>query len=77
MRRVTKEDFIEEYPYVTLNFTNYYKYEFTFKDSSGKVTGTIGGNSDEIYRLTVTRDSVVALVDLDYASDGEIYFDER
>lgn len=56
MITLTKEQFIEKYGDIEMYFQGYYKYSFTFKGTTpnGEVIYvSIGGSSDDIYRLEV------------------------
>lgn len=71
MDRDTAKALIEKYPNVELSFSHYYKYEFQFSgwhyepENVGiEIDVWYGGNSDDIYRFTVTTEPR-KVVDLD------------
>lgn len=68
---MTKEEVLAKYGNLPLRFSSYYKYSFTFKgaaDDGTVVYASLGGSADDIYKLSVTSDSVIALNDKDYSS---------
>jgi hypothetical protein len=84
---MTKIELIEKYGDVKLSFSSYYKFAFTYNGIAPDgtiITTTIGGCSDEIYKLDVssTKEETLISLDANYASfsftDGtEKEFDER
>lgn len=58
---MTYEEVLELYKDTPLFFSNYYKYIFTYEGTheptGHKVVASCGGNSDDIYRHEVSRDS--------------------
>jgi hypothetical protein len=53
------KEFEEKYGDVELKFDSYYKFVFTFSGTAPdgtKIEASIGGDSSDIYRLSVTRD---------------------
>ena len=77
MVEITKKEFIEKYGDIKLRFSYYYKYTFHFvsEDIKGLI-GYIGGCSDDIYRTSISYNEEIRLEDLEYASDGNVYFVE-
>lgn len=56
---MTKEQIYEKYGDVKLKFSSYYKFSFGFTgttEDGESVYASIGGDSDEIYRLDVDAD---------------------
>jgi hypothetical protein len=65
---VTREEFETNYKDVTVKFSGYYKYSFSFvKELSDgiKITAYYGGDAGDIYRFDVTADEEVPLFPLD------------
>lgn len=63
---MTRQEFIDKYADVLVDFYSYYKYTFTFK---GLVKGKeifvdFGGDSSEIYRFDVTANSPISVREL-------------
>lgn len=57
--KTSKQDFISMYGGAKMVFCSYYKYTFTFKGvlpSGDDIWCSVGGDSDDIYRLEVTLD---------------------
>ncbi len=57
---MTKEQIYEKYGDVKLRFSSYCKYSFGFAgttEEGERVYASIGGNSDEIYRLDLDADT--------------------
>lgn len=80
---ITKEQAMELYGEVPCVFSSYYKYSFTFKGTASdgaEVYLSIGGMSDDVYRLDVDRDKVFKPLDgytsLTVRKDGEDIYDE-
>lgn len=63
---MTEKEFLKQYGEVKVVFYSYYKYTFSFIGSiDGKsIFVTIGGNSDDIYRLDITAGVEIAVKDL-------------
>ena len=63
---MTRQEFYEKYKDVEFYFSSYYKYTFTFVgEFEGKeVSICVGGNSDEIYRFEVDKDSCENILSL-------------
>ena len=55
---MTKEEFFERYQDALVRFDDYYKYTFTFAGVGSNIRFHIGGDADEIYRLSVTPEIV-------------------
>ncbi len=61
---MTKEEALKTYGDVPCRFSSYYKYDFAFRGiaaDGAKVAIHIGGNSDDIYRLEVSANTVTSL----------------
>lgn len=61
---MTKEEIISKYGDVQLTFASYYKYSFAYEgkaEDGSVISASVGGNSDEIYRYSVSRDSTTTL----------------
>lgn len=58
-KECTHEEIIEKYGEVELSFSSYYKYSFTFsyKRDDVEITGSVGGDSDGIYRYELRWDT--------------------
>ena len=48
---MTKQEFLEQYGEEEVKFSSYYKYDFFFKNNHIKIS--IGGNTEDIYRLHI------------------------
>ncbi len=58
---VTKQEFLEEYGGVFVEFSSYYKYTFTFVATlahGNQLCVSIGGDGDDIYRLEVDSEQI-------------------
>ena len=65
---MNKEQILEKYGNVKLKFNSYWKYTFTFvgvADDGAQVSTSIGGDSDDIYRMDVCADCEETLIGLD------------
>jgi hypothetical protein len=64
---MTREEFYKKYGDVAVSFESYYKYTFSYRaslpDGSALSVGC-GGNSDEIYRLEVSKDQQLKVGEL-------------
>ena len=74
---MTKDEFLEQYGDVLVNFTSYYKYTFTFTggiddDDGNFIVVNVGGDSSDIYRMTVNADAELTVSSLDIYS-GTVY----
>lgn len=70
---MSRAQFEEKYGQCAVKFSSYYKYVFTFKaelPNGDMLYVSVGGDSSDIYRFTVTADeaSVVGCMDISYAS---------
>jgi len=81
--KLTKEQVEELYGEVPLLFDSYYKYSFTYvgeADDGIEIVMSYGGQSDDVYRYTVGRDTPQFLID-GYTSltvrDGDIVLFEE
>lgn len=57
---MTKDEYEATYGAVPLRFSSYYKYSFTFSGTApdgAEISASYGGNSGDIYRHAVDRDS--------------------
>ena len=63
---MTRQEFYDKYKDVDFYFSSYYKYTFTFiGEYEGKTVFVgVGGNSDEIYRFEVGKDSRENILEL-------------
>ena len=62
-----KEQILERYGNVKLEFDSYYKYTFTFAgvaEDGAQVSASIGGDSRDIYRMEVSADCTDTLIGL-------------
>ena len=75
---MNKKEFIEKYGDVTVKFSSYYKYTFTYSAEieEGTLYADYGGNADEIYKLEVANDETLKLRDL-YPYSARIYKDKK
>lgn len=76
---MTRDEFLNKYGDVLVTFTDYYKYAFRFSadlDDGSRLVVEVGGDADEIYRMTVDTKPHTARVLEPYAGsvykDGEI-----
>lgn len=72
---MTREEFVEKYGDVTVKFSSYYKFTFTFSGvlaNGDRIMVDVGGNSDDIYRMEVSADSEEAIAKLD-AYSGSVW----
>lgn len=70
---MTKEEFIEKYGAVKVKFSSYYKFSFTFAgilDNGYMIMVSVGGNSDDIYRMEVIADFEETVESLDPYTGG-------
>lgn len=77
MTEITKKQFIEKYGEIKVKFESYYKYTFTYSATlpDGKIISVgYGGNSDDIYKLSVTSDEEKTIISL-YPYTGSVYDD--
>lgn len=89
MTEITREQFVERFGHIQVQFSSYYKFEFTFcgvgRDSeTGEevaVLVSLGGSSDAIYRQDITADEVLRVEHGDWfkgsanvPSEGEVEF---
>jgi len=66
--KLTKEEFIEKYGDVLVEFDYYYKYLFHFKakyNENKTIYIDVGGNSDDIYRCEVVNNEVCKVKDIE------------
>jgi hypothetical protein len=79
MRKLTKEQFLEQYGDVLVQFSSYYKYSFSYRGVA--MDGTVvvvksGGDSSDIYRTFVAADVIISVSEVDpyegiASKDGE------
>jgi hypothetical protein len=64
---MNREDFLDKYGEVYVEFSSYYKYSFTYGAdiSEGRLIVSFGGNADDIYRESVTAREPVTVKSLD------------
>ena len=60
---MTYKEFIEKYGDCLVMFKSYYKFSFMFSNDS--LTISVGGDSDDIYRLNVKVDKEYRVADLE------------
>jgi hypothetical protein len=68
MMDITREDFIKKYGHVKVKFSSYYKYSFEFSGNlpdGRKISVSVGGNSDDIYRINVDSECEETVIGLD------------
>lgn len=75
-------DIISRYGDIVLSFREYYKYNFSFvaELSNHRIVGRIGGNPDDIYRLSLNHDDVIIIwnfEELQYTSLNDIKVYEK
>lgn len=71
---MTVEELVEKYGDVVLDFSSYYKYEFSYRGIApdGKeICIRLGGNSDDIYSLMLSDEETVSNL---IAEDEYLYF---
>lgn len=77
--KITKDQFIEKYGDVLVEFSRYYKFTFTYKGTlpdGASITIDLGGDSAEIYRHEVVPNLKETIRSLDpYA--GSVYMGEK
>ena len=67
-KNISKQDFLDKYGDIEVTFSSYYKYSFTFKgttDAGEELYVSIGGDSDEIYRMEIMADDPESVRSLD------------
>lgn len=60
-------EFLGLYGEVKMKFSSYYKYTFTYKGTTSDgntVYASIGGSADDIYKLSVSVDEEINLINL-------------
>lgn len=74
----SRDAILAKYGDVELFFTSYYKYSFGFEgvaDDGLKIYMSIGGDSGDIYRFSVSRDEPKKLKDMEWSfarvTDGD------
>ncbi len=75
MTTLTHKEFNELYGDVEVEFTSYYKYSFSFRGKTpdgNTVVVSIGGSSDDIYKLDVEAGEKVKVRDM-YPSYAAVY----
>lgn len=76
---MSKEEFIKKHGDVVLKFSSYYKYVFSYTAVLGegtKLIASVGGDSDDIYRLSVSNNEQINLRVLD-ADSAYLYKDNE
>jgi len=77
MSDITKDEFIDKYGEIIVQFRSYYKYSFTYEGelkNGDSIMARIGGDSDDIYRIEVVNNETSTIASLDPISAG-IYRD--
>lgn len=72
--RVTKDEFLEKFGNIQVQFKRYFKYEFEYigvTEDGDNISVMVGGNSDDIYDHEVVPNTYVSVASLDPMS-GEI-----
>lgn len=64
----SKRDFIEQHKYSRVKFDSYCKCKFYFKGDTELITMGYGGDSSDIYRFEVSKDTSYLVGDLDWDS---------
>jgi len=62
------EEIVAKYGETKMKFSSYYKYSFTFKGITGdgeEIFASIGGESDDIYRTSISADTETTLKNLE------------
>lgn len=79
MAFMSGKKFIEEYGDQEVVFSHYFKYVFNFSGETDKIKFmlSIGGDSDEIYRLEVSNNVPVLLSSFDIDEIQDIYVTEK
>lgn len=73
---MSDEEIISKYGDVPMKFESYYKYVFTFAGKApdgASLRASIGGNSDDIYKLDVAHDDVMTLKNLSQYRRATVY----
>ena len=67
MQILSYEELLSQYGDIELKFSSYFKYSFTFTGQIGdiRIEATIGGSSDDIYRLDIDADQIMTIRMLD------------
>ena len=66
---ITREEILEKYGDVQVEFSHYYKYVFTFKgelQNGENVFVDTGGNADDVYREEVVTGQTYSVSELDF-----------
>ena len=80
---LSKEEAFERYGNVRCQFSDYWKYTFSFSgaaDDGAQITLLTGGNADDIYRYDVGPKTTKTMADaysIVIAKDGETIFENR
>ena len=77
MTTVARDEFIDKYGSVEVKFSSYYKYTFTYTGTlpdGSKISVDVGGNSADIYRMSVSANDVETVYALDPHA-GSVYKD--
>lgn len=75
MATMTKDEFMEQHGDVLVKFASYYKYDFTFTgmlDNGCSISVNVGGDSSDIYKMSVDADDEQAVYNLSPDS-GEVF----
>jgi hypothetical protein len=73
---MTKEEFIEKYGEVTVFFSSYYKYTFSFAaylDDEHRIVVEYGGDANDIYRFEVETAQPRSIKNLGDIHAGTVY----
>lgn len=65
------EEFIEKYGDIEVTFSSYYKYYFRYSavvEDGNELIVEIGGDADDIYRMTVGSNDSATIRDLDLSN---------
>lgn len=68
--KLSEQEFIEKYGTVEVEFSSYYKFSFHFEgkvDETKTISITVGGSSDDIYRLNVNAGFKYRVAELGFA----------
>ena len=79
MTTISSKEFIEKYGDVKVKFSSYFKFSFTYAGElpdGKKITVSVGGNSDDIYRMGVVADEITTISAL-YPYSGCVWYNKN
>ena len=64
---LTQEEVLELYGHIELRFDHYYKYSFQYlyEDDEVTISGSLGGDSDDIYKTRIDADDTCFVEDFE------------